>query len=73
MDIETWGIDWNGPLPTPDSATTVEVPAPLPVLQDTIETQLKTTTDPLRPSEVYGVDIYMEALRIAQTLFASNV
>lgn len=70
MDFTTWGIDWNGPAPSPDTQALVEVPALPPGLQDTYETQLRSNIDPFRTSEVYGIDIYMEALTMVQAIQA---
>ncbi|KAL0973697.1 hypothetical protein UPYG_G00209760 [Umbra pygmaea] len=64
IDVSSWGIDWEGPVGTPDPNETLTVPEAPSNLQDEILSQLRETTDPFLTSEVFGVDIYITALHI---------
>jgi len=64
-----YGVDWDGPAPhnPNDDQEAVEVPITSNPLQAADYESLKTLIDPLRDSEEYGVDIYLEALSFVQT------
>ncbi|KAA0712532.1 hypothetical protein E1301_Tti019072 [Triplophysa tibetana] len=71
IDDTNWGIDWDGPIAAPDSAT-VEVPeAPLDLLQR-VEGHLRACIDPFQTSEVFGADIYLHAMSEVQAFMAEQ-
>lgn len=57
--MSDWGIDWDGPVPV-----TVTQPA----LREMLEAQLQGSIDPFRTSDLFGVDIYQEALMVAWSI-----
>jgi len=69
VDIENYGIDWEGPSPSeewggPLGSTDESVVMPetsLPLSLETSE-ELARTIDPCQYSEFQGVDIYMQTL-----------
>ena len=67
-DATNWGIDWEGPVAEPDPVAVVQV---LPVhsdLQQTIEEHLRGTIDPYMTSDVFGMDLYWQALSLVAQL-----
>lgn len=64
--MSDWGIDWDGPVPLEDPFQQTEIPMTQPALAEMLEAQLQVSIDPLRNSEVFGVDIFQEALMVAQ-------
>ena len=68
-EFERYGIDWDGPLPedaTLDEAI-VEVPETGCPLSPEQYQELLSSIDPLRESESYGIDIYMETVTFVNT------
>ena len=68
-EFEQYGIDWDGPLPekaTSDGAI-VEVPETRCPLTPEHYQELVDRLDPLRESESYGIDIYMETVTFVNT------
>ena len=63
MNVDEYGIDWEGPVPTEvDDDNIVEIPEtnfPLTPQQHAV---LFESVDALRPSEYHGVDIYLDTL-----------
>ncbi|XP_068710300.1 uncharacterized protein [Montipora foliosa] len=59
-----YGVDWDGPVPNnqTDAQEAVEVPTTSNPLQEADYVSLKSLIDPLRDSDEYGVDIYLETL-----------
>jgi hypothetical protein len=53
----TYGIHEDGPVPTEDDNSVVQIPECY-VLSDADFTLLQQTIDPLSPSEEYGIDVY---------------
>jgi len=72
-EINAYGIDWDGPLPDEaDCDEAVDVPQ-LPRVLDPNQLQvLINSIDPLQPSEVYGIDLYVETKRIVHNLLNSS-
>lgn len=68
-EFERYGIDWDGPLP--EEATSgeaiVEVPETGCPLSPEQHQELLNSIDPLRESESFGIDIYMETVRFVNT------
>ncbi len=73
IDAATWGIDWEGPVGTPDPEAAVEVPLAPQNMQQTVEGHLRLHIDPFLTSEEFGVDIYRRALSMAQDSVAAQV
>ncbi|KAJ8015879.1 hypothetical protein DPEC_G00001110 [Dallia pectoralis] len=63
---DNFGIDWEGPVGAADPEPGVTVPEAPPALKDVIEAKLRETIDPLKQSNSFGMDLYIEALRQAQ-------
>lgn len=63
-EIQAYGIDFDGPLPDDhaDDGNLVEVPRTLIPLEPTDYQEMCAAIDPLRLSDSYGIDIYMEVL-----------
>lgn len=59
-----YGVDWDGPVPNnqTDAQEAVEVPTTSNPLQEADYVSLTSLIDPLRDSDEYGVDIYLETL-----------
>ena len=66
-----WGIDWDGPVGQPDDQRQVNVPAAPTTLKEQIEAHLRDNIDPFLTSDVFGIDIYTEAVILSQELLAS--
>ena len=65
VDLNDYGIDWDGPLPNQewdgqhqDDDRTVEVPSTSFPLSQQVFEHLQRTIDPLRNTQYHGVDIY---------------
>ncbi|XP_073803827.1 uncharacterized protein [Danio rerio] len=71
IDITNWGIDWDGPVAAPDSEA-IEVPVPSPDMRHRVEEQLKANIDPFITTESSGVDIYLQAISLAQAFIATQ-
>ena len=62
-NIDLYGVDWDGPLPV-ERLNIVDVHPPnCPIPQDTLDL-LQQTLNPLQESNVYGVDLYMQAVSL---------
>lgn len=69
INYESYGIDWEGPPPSPEwheSVESVEVPDTVIALSENDKLELVTAVDPLRGSDVNGIDIYLEVLDFLQ-------
>ncbi len=70
--METYGADWDGPLPSniwgstqDDEPASVQIPvSTLPLTERWL--QVIDAVDPLRFSEFYGVDIYREVCQLLE-------
>ncbi|XP_016309000.1 uncharacterized protein LOC107663313 isoform X1 [Sinocyclocheilus anshuiensis] len=71
IDVSNWGIDWDGPVAEPDSEA-VEVPVTPQDFHQTVEEHLRAYIDPFMSSDVFGVDIYLQALSLAQSLMSTQ-
>lgn len=58
---EAYGIDTDGPVPTPD--TSIAIPETEVHVGENDLIQLRQTINPLGPSDEYGIDIYCQVLR----------
>ena len=66
-DNENYGVDWDGPVPNNDKDLNIhpdgiEVPVTYVPINEEDYSVLREQIDPLRDSELYGVDIYLEVL-----------
>ena len=59
MDEETFGIDWDGPLPDVTCDSLVEVSTVEMPLTSCKYTELCELIDPIAESDEHGVDIYL--------------
>ena len=67
-EIDNYGIDWDGPLVNQaEIEEIVDVPE-LPNISNEAEQELRQLVDPIRESDRYGLDIYMETLQFVQTV-----
>ena len=68
--MDEYGIGWDGPFPPLDEAedTAIKVPTTECQITDHSFRVLKTYVDPLKESNSYGIDIYMEALSVVSSL-----
>lgn len=67
-EIQAYGIDIEGPVPDDhdDGSNAVEVPITSNPLESNHYQQMCAAIDPLRPSDSYGIDIYMEVSKHMQ-------
>ena len=63
---ETYGIDVDGPIPTPDGSVVIPEIEFQVSQRDLV--RLQRTIDPLGPSDEYGVDIYCQLITFLNTL-----
>ena len=66
MNQETFGIDWDGPLPDVTCDTHVEVSSVELPLTNHEYTELCEHIDPLAESSEYGIDIYLNCLQFVR-------
>ena len=55
-----YGVDWDGPIPAEPESRAVEVPHTSNPLQPDDFTNMKNVIDPLRHSNNFGSDIFLE-------------
>ncbi|XP_073237665.1 uncharacterized protein [Porites lutea] len=65
---DDYGTDVDGPVPLEDHDEYVDVPPTVINLGQNFQQQLQVTIDPLRDSDCYGVDIYLECIRLSNKL-----
>ena len=64
-DINAYGIDWDGPLPEEANYNETVCVPDVPVMLDNHQLQiLFDSVDPLKQSEVFGLDLYIETKQI---------
>ncbi|XP_016370031.1 uncharacterized protein LOC107709884 [Sinocyclocheilus rhinocerous] len=63
--LEEHSIDWEGPTPVDDDDI-IEVPPPPENLHSAVFQFLQGRVDPLGTSTCFGVDIFLEALRVSR-------
>ncbi|XP_077060990.1 uncharacterized protein LOC143759143 isoform X1 [Siphateles boraxobius] len=68
VEMSDWGIDWDGPVPVEDPRQQTDIPMTQPALREMLEAQLQGSIDPIKNSDLFGVDIYQEALMVAQSV-----
>ena len=68
--MDKYGIDWDGPFPPLDEAedSAIEVPTTECPITDNSFQVLKTRVGPLKESNSFGIDIYMEELSRVSSL-----
>ena len=66
-EFEQYGIDWDGPLPAEIDVDTVEVPETHCPLSEEQYEELIVSIDPLRVSNSYAIDIYLETIEFVNT------
>lgn len=64
-------MEWDGPIN--DDVGTVEVPSTECPLQNETWELLSASIDPLNISDVHGVDIYLETIRLIQNRYSVDV
>ena len=69
-----YGVDWDGPAPdvSLDDETPVEVPNTTNPLEPAQYSSLTNLINPLRNSDEYGVDIYLEVPTFLQETATSS-
>ncbi len=66
MDPDTYGVDWDGPIPADADEVVVEIP-PIPTqLSESELDDLVMNVDPLASSDFMGADIYLTTLEQVQ-------
>lgn len=66
---EYYGVDWDGPAPNihlADETTSVQVPTTRNPLEPAQQSSLLNLINPLRDSDDYSVDIFLEVLTFTQ-------
>lgn len=59
-------IDWDGPVVTEiDEQSTVSVPEPPSLLREAVVAKLQDNIDPFMHSNIFGIEVYKEAVRVA--------
>lgn len=73
-DFNNIGIDWDGPVPviTDRQQNAVVVPETTCVLPPLSQEEFTRTINPLRDSEFFGIDIYIEAVILLQNLLQNQ-
>lgn len=66
-NIELHGVDFEGPI-SPEESSQVEVMPPHCTLLPDLLLLLQQNVDPLRESEAFGIDLYLEALTLATSM-----
>lgn len=62
-NIDLYGVDWDGPLPV-ERVNMVEVDTPQCPIQQVMLDLLQQTVNSLQESNVYGIDLYMQAVSL---------
>ena len=70
IDLTDYGVDPQGPPPNGFDVNLVEVPATVVTLNPDQVSLVTTSVDPLRSSDSYGVDIYIDLREVVQQLVA---
>ena len=73
MDEETFGIDWDGPLPNVTCDTHVEVSSIEMPLTNREYRELCEEIDPLAESNEHGIDIYLNCLQFVRRKLSTHV
>jgi hypothetical protein len=61
-----YGVDPSGPLPEITDSDAVDVPAVMFSLHAELTHELKQLVDPMKESDYFAVDTYLETLRFVQ-------
>lgn len=69
ININEYGIDWEGPVPT-ENIEQVVCEDPHKVLTDEHLLELKNRLNPLEDDECYGINVYTKCLRIVTELLS---
>ncbi len=69
-DFQQYGIDWESPVPAEGEDFDVDVvnvpEIACPLAREHVD-ELARTVDPLRNSDSYGIDIYLETMEYVNT------
>lgn len=66
-DLDTFGIDWDGPSPYDDD-NTVEIPEIDNPISDSEYDTLKQTIDPLAYSDTFEIDLFTSTMQFVHNL-----
>lgn len=61
-DLSTYGIDWDGPVPAVDNEGVIQVPKIACPLDHNGYAALTNLVNPLKASDSFGIDIYIETV-----------
>ena len=67
LDWQTYGIDYDGPIPDVDTDNCVVVPEPLIQVSDQQLQQLQHNVDPISDDGNYGINHFLNAVRIVES------
>ncbi|CAB5205585.1 unnamed protein product [Rhizophagus irregularis] len=70
-NLEEYGIDWDGPIPTIESDT-VTVNEPTNILNANQSLNLASRIDPLQTDECYGINVYLECVRTVADILQNS-
>lgn len=69
QDYQSYGIDWDGPVPAIEDETAVNVPKVNCPLNNDDQTALTGLINPLNQSNSFGIDVYIQTVNfISQRL-----
>ncbi|XP_077868331.1 uncharacterized protein LOC144358555 [Saccoglossus kowalevskii] len=68
VELDEYGIDWDGPLPEDTTDATVEIPQIHCPLQDNELEDLYSSIDPLRDDNAYGISVYQNVIAFVNTV-----
>ncbi len=64
-NVELFGIDHDSPIPHEESSDVIVVPPTCTISQERLF-ELQQSVDPLKTSDVYGIDLYLDGLSVIQ-------
>lgn len=64
----TYGIDEEGPVPSEDDNSVIQIPECSYTISDAAFASLQQTINPFSPSEEYGIDLYEQTLQFLNQL-----
>ena len=62
QELQSFGIDWNGPLPFSDDNIVNVDPPQLPLSHQDYQ-ELCTQVNPIEPSSEHGIELYIETVQ----------
>ncbi len=67
--MHSFGIDWDGPLPEEADCVEMVIVPELPALLNNDQLSiLLNSVDPLKQSEVFGIDLHIQAKQIVNNI-----